>query len=125
MQIRSTVWLVGVLAAVGCGGSKASVDAPPSSTIDAFFSLCGHPGDKGNEYGVGQFCQTLDDCGSNSMATICSNLGNDPSDPSQNSFFCTFECTQTSPAGFCGSGAACQCASAGCGCAPITCGSGI
>jgi hypothetical protein len=111
-----------ILVALGCSSSKTPVPVDaPKATVDAFSSLCGHPGDVGNELGVGLFCEKLDDCANNTKATICSSLGNDPANPSQNAFFCTLECTQTSPAGFCGTNAACMCGSAGCGCAPNTC----
>jgi hypothetical protein len=124
MQARSFVCLLGLFF-FGCGSSSSGSKIDAGSTVDAFFSICGHPGDQGNELGIGKFCKVLDDCGSNGAANLCSSLGNDPAHPDQNSFFCTFECSATSPAGTCGTGAACQCASAGCACAPTTCGSGI
>jgi hypothetical protein len=111
-----TVVLVLILASCG-GGSGHKADGG----VDAFFSLCGHPGDVGNSLGVGKFCLKLEDCQTNSQATICSSLGNDPMMPHMNSFFCTMQCTTSSPAGFCGTGASCQCGAAGCGCAPVTC----
>ncbi|HUJ62757.1 MAG TPA: hypothetical protein VLX92_29850 [Kofleriaceae bacterium] len=108
------------LAACGSsGGHGAPVDGPPA--IDAFYSACGHPGDTGNSLGVGKFCTTLQDCADNSQATICSTLGNDPSTPQLDSYFCTALCSASSPPGFCGDGASCMCGSAGCGCAPSTC----
>jgi hypothetical protein len=100
--------------------STPAVDAAPPA-IDALYSACGHPGDTGNALGVGKFCTVLQDCASNSVANICSSLGNDPSTPQLDSYFCTALCGSGSPADFCGDGAACMCGTAGCGCTPTTC----
>jgi hypothetical protein len=105
--------VVAVLLAGACGsGSKAQ---PPDM---AYSSSCGFPGDKGNELGVGLFCQSLSsgECSGNGMAGLCSSLG----DPT--SHFCTFVCHSTDPPGTCGSGAVCVCQSGlGCGCTPVKC----
>ncbi len=100
-----------------CGTQTAT----PVDSGDTMFSACGHPGDTGNSLGVGKYCTMLDDCASNSLANICSTLGNDPSTPQLDSYFCTAICSASSPAGFCGDGAACMCGTAGCGCTPTTC----
>jgi len=95
-----------VLAA--CGGGKSN------SGPDAFYTTCGNPGDLGNELGIGKFCQTIADCSSTPMASICSNLGD------VTTFFCTRTCQSTGSADQCGTGAQCVC-SGGCGCVPNTC----
>jgi hypothetical protein len=86
-----------------------------------FVSLCGKPGDIGNSKGVGKFCTSLADCAGNGMATLCSILGNDPANPQDNTYFCLFTCDATSPAGYCGENAICQCSNQGCGCTPSAC----
>lgn len=104
-----------VLAAAACGNGGGDDIAP----IDAFASNCGHPGDLGNELGVGKFCQTLTDCGDNMNATLCSSLGDDTT------HFCTMLCSPPgSDAGAtaCGTGAECTCDNSGsCGCVPTAC----
>lgn len=101
-----------------CGGGKdpppAHVDAMP----DADLSECGHPGDVGNELGIGKFCASLSDCASTTGAPLCSSLG----DP--NTHFCTKTCTMGSTTE-CGTGAnTCSCNTDNpprCGCTPTAC----
>lgn len=94
----------------GCGDSG-------SSAPDAFFSICGEPGDPGNEIGVGQFCEAIGDCITTQNAPLCSRAG----DPT--TFFCTNTCNVNADAGpsSCGTGATCECGNGGCGCTPNTC----
>ena len=91
------------------GGSK---DAAAEA---AFKSDCGHPGDKGNELGVGKFCQTLSDCSANKKATLCTTISDNKN------FFCTASCTDGGPADQCGTASSCQCQGAQCGCFPDAC----
>jgi hypothetical protein len=105
-----------------CSAQTATpVDGGASATTDAFYSACGHPGDVGNSLGVGKFCTQEQDCTSNTLATICSSLGNDPSTPQLDAYFCTAICSGSSAPDFCGDGAACMCGTQGCGCTPTTC----
>lgn len=108
--------LVGALFVASCGGAKDASPRPDATDVDAYFSDCGHPGDLGNEMGVGKFCASLSDCSSSPSAPLCSSLGDN------NTHFCTHTCTATSPATACGTGAQCTCnASNQCGCTPSVC----
>jgi hypothetical protein len=103
--------LLGVLAlGAGCGDSG-------SSAPDAFFSICGQPGDPGNEIGVGQYCEAIGDCITTQNAPLCSRAGD------STTFFCTNTCNVESDAGpsSCGTGATCTCGNGGCGCTPDVC----
>ena len=91
-----------------CGESSS---APP----DAFETLCGAPGDEGNELGVGKFCETLNDCSTTADAPLCSVIGD------ENTHFCTKTCMETDPDTVCGDGAECVCGNGGCGCTPTAC----
>ncbi len=109
--------LLAAVAVAACSDSGGN--AMDMSIVD-LASLCGHPGDKGNSLGVGQYCQVLADC--TGKASICSTLG------SNNTFFCTFVCHQASDAGpatDCGENATCFCgsqgSSSGCACYPTSC----
>jgi hypothetical protein len=84
----------------------------------ALESACGHPGDPGNNLGVGKFCRTNADCTQD--APICTAIlnGNTPS-PSD-TYYCTVPCTQGQTD--CGTGASCLCSGNGCGCTPDSCG---
>ncbi len=122
MKIRSSVTGIGLVAllglvAIACGGGGGggnSVDA--ASTIDAFESDCGRPGDPGNEIGVGKFCASLGDCSTTQEAPLCSTLGD------VNTHFCTKTCQMTGPATQCGVGAECICDGPNrCGCTPSSC----
>ena len=122
-----------VLLLAGCGGGGGS--GSPSDMAHgpdmAIFSVCGHPGDKGNNIGVGKYCTHITgdcdppagvDMAGISWATLCSILGSD------NAYFCTKTCSP--PANDmgsteCGDNAICQCGSgsqqSGCGCYPTSC----
>lgn len=117
MHIRRLIMIllcVG-LAIVACSSDKTKTpDA--ASTADAFFSNCGHPGDVGNELGIGKFCASLGDCSSTMAAPLCSSLGD------TTTHFCTKTCTSTGSAGQCGTATTCTCNSSNqCGCTPNTC----
>lgn len=103
-----------LLAACGDDGGKASNH--PDAAVDAFTSICGHPGDMGNEQGVGKFCASISDCSSSQMAPLCSSLG----DPTTH--FCTHTCSSTGSATQCGADATCTCNNSNqCGCTPNAC----
>lgn len=100
-----------MLAACGGGGGSAKPDAAP----DAFDSICGRPGDMGNELGIGKFCASLSDCSSTQSAKLCSTIG----DPQTH--FCTKTCAMGST-DQCGTATTCTCnASNQCGCTPNSC----
>jgi hypothetical protein len=111
---------------VACSSSSSSSSSSSGGTADSgakdagvdavSLSECGHPGDVGNELGVGKFCQTITDCSANSKATLCTTLGD------AKNFFCTASCTDGGPANQCGSAAHCACQSGQCGCYPDACG---
>jgi hypothetical protein len=104
------------------GGNNAdaapAIDAPPPDgpPADAFDTICGKPGDLGNEIGVGKFCNAIGDCSSTSGAKICATLGN------PKAHFCTKLC-QNEDAGVaaCGTAATCTCGQGSCGCTPNAC----
>ena len=101
-----------VLVLVACGGDD-SASSHHDAAVDAFFSNCGHPGDVGNEVGIGKFCEILSDC--SGTAPLCSSIGDDT----------THFCTRTCPMGndtVCGTEAKCTCNSSNqCGCTPTVC----
>ncbi len=102
----------GLFACSDKGGQPGTVDA--AVTPDAYASTCGHPGDLGNELGIGKFCERLSDC--SGTAGLCSVLG----DPTTH--FCTKTCSATGPADQCGTATQCECnASNQCGCTPSAC----
>jgi hypothetical protein len=107
VQHRGSLAFVLVLIGAACGGGDA---APP----DALQSICGQPGDEGNEVGVGKFCETLTDCSDTDDAPLCANLG----DPQ--AYFCTRTCTE-GDSSVCGTDAECTCGNGGCGCTPTAC----
>ena len=89
--------------------SNPMIDAPAGMTV------CGKPGDVGNELGVGQYCASLGDC-KKPTAPLCSVLGN------KDTHFCTKTCKTTDPATVCGTGAQCVCNENNqCGCTPSSC----
>ena len=129
--MRSLVVLVVAALAAACGssskngdGGAAATDLSASAHVDmALLSECGHPGDVGNSLGVGKFC-TNDgpDCTGNGMATTCSALFNGQTPSSSDTYFCSFQCQSTDPAGVCGENATCLCNSANiCACIPTVC----
>jgi hypothetical protein len=85
----------------------------PGTSDSGLSTTCGHPGDMGNELGVGKYCTGLTDCLGQS-AGICAVIG----DP--NAHFCTKTCTQGNNAS-CGSNAQCACQGSQCGCLPNSC----
>src|SRR5512140_3507707 len=95
-----------VVALVACGS--------PEAKVDAFYTTCGHPGDVGNELGVGKFCELLSDC-TETSAPLCSNLGD------VTTFFCTKTCHADAGVDECGANASCQCDGTRCGCTPLAC----
>lgn len=105
------VFVLVLLAACGGDGNK-----PIDASIDAYESDCGHPGDLGNELGIGLFCPTgLADCVDTPDAHLCSSLGD------VNTHFCTKMCTMGST-DQCGTGAQCVCDGPNrCGCTPTVC----
>jgi len=107
------VALLALILIAACGGeSSQKADA----AVDAYFSECGHPGDEGNELGVGKFCPNgINDCSGTPAAPLCSSLG------SSTTHFCTKTC-QMGSMGTCGTGAECVCnGSNQCGCTPSSC----
>ena len=108
--IRILVIAMGVVIAVACSSNKAKPDA----MVDALDSFCGHPGDTGNDMGVGKFCNVSSDCNSTG-ATLCATLGN------PQAHFCTKTCSMTGSADQCGTMATCECMGGPCGCVPNSC----
>lgn len=115
----------------GCGsssgGDMSTQDLSMSAGADmALFSACGHPGDKGNSKGIGQYCNTAANvsCPTGMMLT-CSDILNSPGS-NMNTFFCTTPCSMsmsgTADAAECGENSLCQCKTIGCGCTPAACG---
>lgn len=111
--MRAAMLLI-MFATAACGGDGSS-SKTPDANVDAYFSECGHPGDTGNELGIGKFCASLSDCNGTTSAPLCSSFG----DPN------THFCTRTCPMGdnsVCGTGAECTCNSNNqCGCTPSVC----
>src|SRR5262245_18420557 len=112
-SMRRIIILVPSIAAgmIACGSSSRN-SKPLDAAVDADDSSCGHPGDMGNELGVGQYCNTLTDCGSNAGALLCATLGN------PQAHFCTKTCVGSGSAGQCGTNATCECQGGQCGCTP-------
>lgn len=110
--VRFVIASLFMVSACDGGGKEAPPDAPAA---DAYFSTCGHPGDVGNEMGVGKFCASLGDC-TEQTAPLCSSLGD------RTTHFCTHTCQANGPANQCGTGAECTCNSSNqCGCTPSAC----
>jgi hypothetical protein len=96
-----------------CGGDDGA--SQKDAAVDADMSTCGHPGDLGNELGIGKFCETLSDCSATPEARLCSKIGDDTT------HFCTKTCTMGST-GQCGTETMCVCNAANqCGCTPNAC----
>jgi hypothetical protein len=105
----------GLLLLFGCDDSKSSSSADLSAAVGdmALVSSCGHPGDKGNSKGVGQFCVNLvGDCPSD---LVCSHA------LMSDTYFCTKTCTPPVDIASCGPDTICQCNALGCGCTPTSC----
>lgn len=104
-----------VLSVTACDGGGKSSNHPDAPGADAYFSTCGHPGDLGNEMGVGKFCASLGDC-TDQSSPLCSSLGD------RTTHFCTHTCQSTGPTTQCGTGAECTCNTSNqCGCTPSVC----
>ncbi len=104
------------VAAVSCSSSSTPKSPDAHATVDAFQSTCGHPGDTGNELGIGHFCTSLADCSSLSTAPLCSILG----DPTTH--FCTRTCSMAGSDAACGTNTTCTCNTSNqCGCTPNAC----
>jgi hypothetical protein len=107
------------LAAMSCGNNG---DAKDGSTADLAVALdlaptpgCGHPGDTGNDKGVGKYCQSSSDCAA--PAAFCT------ADVSKGHICTIINCDPTKdPVSECGDeGAMCRCSMLGCGCVPGRC----
>lgn len=110
MRAALLAFVVGLGFVVGCGGDDGG-----NTVADAFESTCGHPGDQGNEKGIGKFCQSLSDCSDTVDAALCSVIGG------ADTHFCTRMCPMGNSS-VCGTGAECTCnASNQCGCTPTVC----
>lgn len=119
--MRLALFSVGITA-LGLGG--CGTVTPPTGTADmsvASQSCCGKPGDTGNSKGVGKYCTDSggSECRSNSLATICSSLGDTVK---RKTTFCTIPCDVTM-VGYCGENASCtlDTASGQHGCTPDSC----
>src|SRR5262245_43162336 len=98
--MRVVLLVIILVLATACGGES---EKTPDAGVDAYFSECGHPGDMGNELGVGLFCPNgISDCGGTPAAPLCSSLG------SSSTHFCTKTCPMGSTDS-CGTGAECVC----------------
>ena len=118
MTIRIIIICVAAGLAFGVACSSKSQPAAPdaASAVDAYFSKCGHPGDVGNELGIGKFCAQFSDCSTTQSAPLCSSLGD------TQTHFCTKTCSSTGSASQCGTVTTCECnASNQCGCTPNSC----
>jgi hypothetical protein len=105
------------LFAVACNDSNTG-NLDMAANVD-MFSCCGKPGDPGNTMGVGQYCETNNDC-TNGGAPLCANAFY----PQRKTFFCTTTCDapDMGPRG-CGPNATCtkDRDSGQYGCVPTTC----
>jgi hypothetical protein len=108
--------LVVVISVFGCSSNNNSKTVDAAPVVDAFYSMCGEPGDVGDPDGVGKFCQSGSDC--LSSAPLCSVIG------SKTTFFCTHLCTFGS-AGTCDADDTCTCEGSNnappCACTPTKC----
>lgn len=102
--MRHLALFITLVAAVGCGGGTAKIDAP-AATIDAGQpdadpNACASPGAAGNELGVGEYCTMGGgQCSDNTGALFCTaDVGASPP-------FCTKPCAMTSQ---CGTNATCR-----------------
>jgi hypothetical protein len=124
LSVAAAVALTCAASAAACSSSSSTgaTGADGGSEVDAWTfdakSNCGHPGDKGNSVGVGQFCINVSDCTDNPKARLCTTFG----DPEN--YFCTFRCDpKADPVDVCGENARCACNDKGtsCGCFPTRC----
>ena len=128
--MRPLVVLLLTLAVAGCGSSDNNSDGSAAADMAAsagpdmeLLSRCGHPGDVGNNLGVGKFCTNIGpDCTGNGMSTTCSALFNGQTPSSSDTYFCSFQCTAADPPGTCGDNATCLCNAQNlCACIPLSC----
>lgn len=128
--MRRLILAITITLAAGCGGGTTSTPEdmakakPPDMAV--LLSQCGHPGDKGNNLGVGKFCTSIADCTNNGKTNICSSLGNGAMPSMDDTYFCTiYPCKQDGGASECGDNATCVCGSGGgmtgCACTPNSC----
>lgn len=109
MWFRTSIMCVALIA---CSSKNT---AKPDAMVDALVSTCGHPGDTGNELGIGKFCTSFGDCSTTAMAPLCSIIGD------STTHFCTKTCTMGST-DQCGTATMCVCNGGGqCGCTPTAC----
>lgn len=103
--IGSLGGLLGFSILHGCGNSGTNPTPTADLAAVTAQSCCGKPGDTGNSKGVGKYCTdpTGVECRGNSLATVCSVIGDSPG---RKTTFCTVQCD---PAvnGFCGENASC------------------
>ena len=110
------------LAAVACTDPPDNGDFGLPPDLKPPRSACGAPGDVGNQFGVGMFCNENKECIDNLRAQTCTALKNEPSLPMSNdSYFCTFICMADAGTNQCGVGAHCVCSPLSCSCLPRTC----
>lgn len=108
--------LAGAALVVACSSSSSSTgnDAPSDAGVDAA-PPCGKPGERGNEIGVGHFCNSTGDCSNAGKASVCATF----LDPREH--FCSMLCAGDGGPSQCGSDAVCVCQSHICGCVPTAC----
>lgn len=92
------------------GGGATGGDESGSGATS--LHACVKPGDKGNEKGIGAYCEKTADCGSGLLCT--KDFGATESEP----WFCTTPCTDDAA---CGTGAVCYAEARGKGCLPLAC----
>ena len=96
------------VAVVACTKEEVTNDAGDMATSGDMVtrSCCGKPGDPGNSLGVGKYCTSAAgvECRTNTSATVCSQLLQDPSRPT---YFCTQQCAPDAGTNTCGDGAKC------------------
>jgi hypothetical protein len=94
--------------------SSSSSGSSADAGYDAAAFSCGSPGDKGNDIGVGKYCNGITDCAGNTKAVLCATLGE------PGAHFCTTQCSGAGDTS-CGTGATCSCDNGQCGCVPDKC----
>lgn len=107
------------------GGGGGTTDASPDrATEDEPFvanpNNCVKPGDPGNDYGVGAYCDPTKSCPTSKQQgvfLVCTSVAEGtPTDH----YFCTAPCTENDE---CGKDAYCAKGAGGSGCVPFACGS--
>jgi hypothetical protein len=113
------------LALGGCGSSSTFQPdmhmVVNGADMQQLASACGHPGDKGNSLGIGQFCtMPFGECPS---GLTCSSITNANLPPEQHTYFCSTTCQTAGPdPTHCGDNALCVCIKPTlCGCTPMAC----